>query len=73
MNQEILISSRDSFLVGVPFLAIMVLFVFRLDHVLFRSDVISKRQRRGPCGVDANGEMILCDPDGRPSRGRETN
>lgn len=68
MSKEILMSGRDSLLVFVPFFALLVLFVFRLDVLIFRPRAIPKRRLRPASGVDANGQTIYCDPDGKPSR-----
>jgi hypothetical protein len=67
MSGENLMSVRDSLLVFVPFLALLVLFVFRLDLLIFRPRGNSKRPLRPASGVDANGRPIFCDPDGRRS------
>jgi hypothetical protein len=68
MSGEILMSGRDAILVGVPFIALVALFVFRLDVLIFRPRAISKRRPHPLCGVDANGQTMFCDPDGKPSR-----
>jgi len=67
MSGEILMSGRDSLLVFVPFFALLVLFVFRLDVLIFRPREVSKRRPRPLCGVDANGQTVFRDPDGKPS------
>jgi hypothetical protein len=74
VNNLSLLPTTESMLVAVPFLLMLVISMFRLDEMLaaHRSPA---RQRRSPCGVDACGEPILCDPDGRqarPPRGEET-
>jgi hypothetical protein len=68
MSGEILMSGRDAILVGVPFIALVALFVFRLDVLIFRPREIPKRQPHPLCGVNANGQTMFCDPDGKPSR-----
>jgi hypothetical protein len=67
MQDTILTSSRDIFLVGVPFIAILMACFLRLDEIITASKPgEAKRSRRPISGVDDNGEQILCDPDGRP-------
>ena len=69
MSGGIPISGRDTILVGVPFIALVTLFVFRLDVLIFRPREISKRRPQHPlCGVNANGQTMFRDPDGKPSR-----
>jgi hypothetical protein len=67
MQDTILTSSRDIFLVGAPFIAILMACFLRLDEIVAASKPGKvKRPRRPICGVDDDGEQILCDPDGRP-------
>jgi hypothetical protein len=65
VQDTILNSGWDTFLVGAPFITLLAMVVFRLDEALMGS----KRGHgpRRPGGMDANGDPILCDPDGRPS------
>jgi len=65
MHDAILGSGRDTFLIAIPFLGILVVCFFRLDGH-FTAPKKAGRQPRPPCGVDLDGRPILCDPDGRP-------
>jgi hypothetical protein len=67
MHEVYLNSVKDTLLVGVPFIAVLLLGVFRLDTFFFASKPVPKVGRSG-CGMDENGEPLLVDPDGRPSR-----
>jgi hypothetical protein len=71
MSGEILTSGGEALLIFVPFFALLVLFVFRLDLLIFRPRSNSNRRLRPASGVDANGQTIDCDPNGRPSRGNQ--
>lgn len=64
MDQHVLISGRDALLVAIPFIGLLLLSIFRLDHLIATPKAALNR-RRPPCGVDEFGEPILCDPDGR--------
>jgi hypothetical protein len=68
MSGEIPMSGRDSILVGVPFIALVALLVFRLSVLIFRPREISKWPQHPLCGANANGQTMFCDPDGKPSR-----
>jgi hypothetical protein len=66
MNEaHILSSNKDSILVAIPFLFMLFLSVFRIDHLLATPTKTINRNRRPACGVDDTGEPILCDPDGK--------
>ena len=65
MHEPFLNSGWDVFLVVVPFIALLMAGLFRLDALL------SASKRSGPprlpaMGVDENGRTFLRDPDGRP-------
>jgi hypothetical protein len=64
MHDTVLPSNLDSFLVAIPFLIILLIGYFRLDEV-FAAPKHRVRARRAPCGIDEDGQPILCDPDGR--------
>ena len=64
MHRMILSSGRDTLLVAIPFVAILLISIFRLDEALSTSQGALKR-RRSVCGTDEDGEPILRDPDGR--------
>jgi hypothetical protein len=64
MQENLLLSGRDTLLVGIPFVFILLIAVFRLDGVLTGSR--GSVMRRPPMrGTDEAGEPILTDPDGR--------
>ena len=55
MHQTVLSSCLDNLVVAIPF-------------------VVTPKKHPGnprhPCGIDENGDIILCDPDGRRWNGR---
>jgi hypothetical protein len=65
VHETILPSGWDTFWVAAPFITLLAMSIFRLDEAF----MAPKRGRgpRRPGGMDANGDPILCDPDGRPS------
>jgi hypothetical protein len=63
-DAAVLNSNLDSFLVAIPFLVFLLIGFFRLDEV-FAAPKHRGQARRAPCGIDADGRPILCDPDGR--------
>jgi hypothetical protein len=67
MHEIFLDAGWDTLLVAVPFLGLLAVAVFRLDETFTQSRHY-RRNGRAPCGVDLDGEQILCDPDGRPLR-----
>jgi hypothetical protein len=70
MNEaQILLSNRDTLLVGIPFLLMLFLSIFRLDQIIAAPKVAQIRLRMA-CSIDELGENIMCDPDGRPSGAR---
>lgn len=66
MLETFLSPGRDSVLIAIPALALLLGSMFRLDQ-LIASPKVAPRKQRPPCGVDMDGEPILTDPDGRPS------
>jgi hypothetical protein len=58
MHDAILGSGRDTFLVAIPFLGMLVVCFFRLDE-RFAAPKKTGRQPRPPCGVDLDGRSIL--------------
>ena len=72
MPHELYLNSvKDTLLVGVPFIAILALGVFRLDTLFFASKPKPKSGRTG-CGLDEHGEPLVVDPDGQchPARAK---
>jgi hypothetical protein len=69
MHEYYLRSVSDTLLVGVPFICILVLAIFRLDTLFAspKSPVSRATYRRPGCGMDEKGEPLVVDPDGRPS------
>jgi hypothetical protein len=65
VQDTILQTGWENFLVAVPFVGILVAGIFRLDEI-----IASPRRRHGmkrpACGCDANGRVLFSDPDGRP-------
>jgi hypothetical protein len=70
MHEFYLSSVRDTLLVGVPFIAVLALGVFRLDTLFFATKRPVRVGREG-CGMDVNGEPVVVDPDGRSSQPRK--
>lgn len=72
MHEFYLTSMKDTLLIGVPFIAVLALGVFRLDTLFFASKAPSRAARQG-CGLAEDGEPIIVDPDGRtpPRSGRK--
>jgi hypothetical protein len=69
MHEWYLNSTRDTYLVAIPFLFILGLSLFRLDTIFGASRRMS-HHHRPPCALDEHGEPMLIDPDGRPGRTR---
>ena len=64
MHETMITSSRDTILIGLPFLAMLIVGFFRLDEIFTARP--RSGPRRGPvAGLDADGEPLLCDPDGQ--------
>jgi hypothetical protein len=59
----IMSSGRDTLLIAIPFVVILLISIFRLDEVLSTSNRAVKR-RWSVSGTDEDGEPILRDPDG---------
>jgi hypothetical protein len=75
MHEVYLKSVSDTLLVGVPFIAILALAIFRVDTLFASSKGASKQTNlhRPGCGMDENGSPVVVDPDGtlsaiRPKR-----
>lgn len=65
MHEVIVNSGLDTLLIAIPSLGLLLFTFLRLDQLL-----AAPKQRDNPGkfvrGVDAHGEPIMCDPDGRP-------
>lgn len=66
MNEPVIRSLSDALLFAVPSVTVLFLSVFHLD-TLFTAPRHPAISRRPVCGLDARGEPILTDPDGRPT------
>jgi hypothetical protein len=69
MHEVYLSSVKDTLLVAVPFITVLVLAIFRLDTLFWapKKPAAPSTFRRPGCGLDASGEPVVVDPDGRPS------
>jgi hypothetical protein len=56
-------TGQDTIFLVVPFIAMLLIGMFRLDEI-FTSQHRKPRARKVISGLDANGEQLLCDPDG---------
>ena len=66
MEDQILKSGRDTLLVAVPFVVCLIVSIFRLDGLFFKSGKSSNNSYgQPPRGVTPTGEQIFTDPDGR--------
>jgi hypothetical protein len=59
------VSGWDTTILMVPFLGILVLYLFRLDE-RFAAPKAPSTSRRSFCGLDPQGRAHLSDPDGQP-------
>jgi hypothetical protein len=67
MHETFLKPGWETFLFAVIFIGLLLMWIFRLDHLLFPSKRGPRPQR--PVGVvDRDGEPLMTDPDGRPWR-----
>jgi hypothetical protein len=64
-DTQFLVSTRDTVLASIPFIVLLIMALFRLDEMVAAPRRRRKRMHR-VLEVDAAGEPILCDPDGRP-------
>jgi hypothetical protein len=69
MHQTVLSFGLDNLVVAIPFVVMLLAAFFRLDE-LFATPKKHPGNPRHPCGIDENGDIILCDPDGRRWNGR---
>ncbi len=63
----------ESFLLGVPFVLVLVFCYFLLDEVFTRHKKDPSRPRRPVYIPGQAGEDIMRDPDGRPSESQRRN
>jgi hypothetical protein len=57
-------SDGEIILFAVPFICILLMSFLRLDELIGMPKPGRKLQRTA-CGLDRDGEPVLCDPDGR--------
>jgi hypothetical protein len=72
MEEQLLISGKDTLLIAIPFAFILMFSILRLDQIV-AAPKGALRGRRLACGLDERGEPVLRDPDGRlsgPPRGK---
>jgi hypothetical protein len=67
VHEVVLNSGWDTVVFAVPLIGFLFVGFFRLDELFSASKREPRaRTRRAPAGMDADGEPIICDPDGRP-------
>lgn len=65
MEGHLVFSGWDTILLAVPFAALLMMVMFGIDtHITSRPREYGEK-RRAFCHPDAQGEIVLCDPDGR--------
>jgi hypothetical protein len=72
VHDTVLSPDWDTLLYAVPVLVMLMAGVFHLDELLMAPRQGS-RVRQPPARVDENGQPLLFDPDGRPSRPERSN
>jgi hypothetical protein len=66
--QDIILQSGwENFLVAVPFVGILLVGLFRLDEIIASPERARPGKRLPFSGCDEGGHLVLSDPDGRPS------
>jgi hypothetical protein len=65
MGSADFVSGWDTTILMVPFLGILVMYLFRLD-ARFSAPKATQKKRRFFCGVDPKDLPYLSDPDGQP-------
>lgn len=64
MLETVLSSGRETLLLAIPSVALLLVSVFRLERLIAGP---KQTRERASCGLDTEGQPILTDPDGRPS------
>lgn len=70
MVEEALKSGWDTYLIGIPLIALLLIGVFRLDELILKPQKKTSRLPLPPGIVERDGPEILSDPDGKPRRRR---
>lgn len=65
VQETILQSGWENFLVAVPFVGLLLVALFRLDGIIASPKRARAGKRPFSC-CDENGHLLLFDPDGRP-------
>jgi hypothetical protein len=74
MEYHLLLPGRDTLLMTIPFVVMLMVTIFRLDQIV-ASPTQVVAGRRFACSLDMYGKPILRDPDGRlsgPARQKKT-
>ena len=66
MQVRLLLSGKDTLLIAIPFVLVLMVTILRLDQIN-ASPKGAATGRRLAYGADEHGEPILRDPDRRPS------
>jgi hypothetical protein len=67
MQEILLLMSRSvSLLLALPVVVLLFISVFGLDQLIAAPKAALNR-RRPACGIDKDGQPIVCDPDGARS------
>jgi hypothetical protein len=64
MGSADFLSGWDTSILMIPFLGVLVIYMFRLDET-FAAPKAAPKRRRFFCGVDSNDRPYLSDPDGQ--------
>ena len=65
VQETVLQSGWENFLVAIPFAVALLIGLFRLDQIIAQSRRATTIKRPA-CGCDEHGNVLLSDPDGRP-------
>jgi TctA family transporter len=65
MHENYLHGYLDTLLIGIPFIAMLLIGVFRLDEIMVAPKKRAERRARSLSGIDHEGNIIFSDPDGK--------
>jgi hypothetical protein len=68
MVEEALKSGWETYLIGVPLIALLLICVFRLDELILKPKKKPRRLPLPPGIVERDGPENPSDPDGKPRR-----